>query len=122
MSQNRILNVEPIAITTSVANLLNCDVTSLSGPTGLTLTQPFMILRHVRLINTTAAAITVKLWKGATGASAAGSEWGANAYSIAANSYVDWYGQARFDSGDYLTGQGSADGVTMNAEGEIGFS
>ena len=120
--QQRLLNVAPIAIGTVVANLLNCAVTSLSGPIGLTVTQPYLVIRHLRIVNKTAAAITVTLYKGATGGSAAGTEWAFQGVSIAANSYVDWYGVARFDSADFLTGLASATGLTANVEGEIGLS
>lgn len=120
--QQRKLNIPPIAVPAAIGNLLNCGVTSLAGPVGLTVTQPYLILRHIRAINTTAAAITLKCFKGATGAQAAGTEWGFNNVSIPAGSYLDWYGEQRFDSADFLTGVGSAAGITLNCEGEIGLS
>jgi hypothetical protein len=123
MASNRTLNVPPIAIGNSVANLLNCGVTSLSGPVGMTVSQPYLVLNHVRITNKTGGAVTVTLYKGATGGSAAGTEWAFQGVSIPANSYVDWYGKARFDSGDFLTGvAGSASALTMTVEGEVGLS
>jgi len=124
--QNKKLNIEPVALTTSAANILNCGITSLTGPTGYTQTQPYILLTHIRLTNKTGSAVSVTLYKGATGGSAAGTEFAFAAYSVPANSFVDWYagaGGARFDSGDYLTGlAGTATAVTLTAEGEIGLS
>jgi hypothetical protein len=43
--------------------------------------------------------------------------------SIPANSYVDWYGQARFDSADFLTGiAGAASSLIIEMDGEIGIA
>lgn len=123
MAANKILNIEPAYVPSSAGNLLNCAITSLSGPTGYTQTQPYIVLKHIRLQNKTASAVTVTLYKGATGGSTGGTEFAFGAVSIAANSYVDWYGQARFDSADYLTGiAGTASAVTITMEGEIGLS
>jgi hypothetical protein len=64
------------------------------------------------------------LYKGATLASAAGTEFAFPAgTSIPANSYLDWYGQHRFDSGDYLTGFSNLpQSIIINIDGEIGLS
>jgi hypothetical protein len=121
--QNKILRVGPVALGASAANILNTAITSLTGPTGYTQTQPYIILKHIRIVNKTAGAVTVSLYIGATGASAAGTEFAFNGTSIPANSYVDWYGQVRLDSGDYLTGlAGAATSLTFEAEGEIGIA
>jgi hypothetical protein len=123
MAQNKILNIEPVAISNSVANILNPGITSLSGPTGYTQTQPYLLIKHIRIVNKTGTAATVSLYKGASGASAAGTEYAFNGTSVPANSSVDWYGLLRLDSGDYLTGvAGTASALTFNAEGEIGLS
>ncbi len=121
MAQNKRLNIEPIAVPTSAGNLLNCAITSLSGPVGFTMTQPYLLVKWIRALNYTAAPITVTLYKGATGASAAGTQFGFGGVSIPANSYVDLYsGEARFESGDFLTGVASATGVVLNIAAEIG--
>ncbi len=122
MASNKVLNIEPAAVPTAAGNLLNSGITSLAGPVGYTQTQPYLVLKHIRLTNRTTAAIVATLYKGATGASAAGTEFAFAAVSVPANSYVDWYGQARFDSADFLTGVAGAAGVTFTAEGEIGIS
>jgi hypothetical protein len=74
-------------------------------------------------MNRTAGAITLTLYKGATGGSAAGTEFGFAAYSLPPNQAQDvYFSNARFDSTDFLTGVGSGTGITLNIEGEIGFS
>lgn len=124
MAANRILNFEPVALTTTLTtNILNTTITSLAGPVGYTQTQPYIILRHVRISNKTASAATFSLYKGATGGNVAGTEWLGTAYSVAANSSLDWYGIARFDSADFLVGgAGTATALTLVGEGEIGLS
>lgn len=122
MAANKILNIEPQAVPTSAGNLLNCAVTALSGPVGFTMTQPYIIVKHIRLVNRTGAAITVTLYKGATGGSATGTELGFGAVSVPANQSVDDYSQIRLDSADFLTGVASASGVTINIAAEIGLA
>ena len=123
MATNKAVNIQPIAIPNAVGNLLNPAVTSLAGPVGLTLSQPYLIINHMRITNKTAAAVSVTLYKGATGGSAAGTEFAFAGVSIPANSYVDWYGKLRLDAADFLTGvAGAASALGLTAEGEIGFS
>ncbi len=125
--QNRALRVGPVALGTSAANVLNSGITSLSGPVGYTQTQPYIILTHVRIVNKSAAAANVSLYIGATGASAAGTEFAFNSSTVspngAAQNYVDWYGRVRLESTDFLTGLASAaTALTFEAEGEIGLT
>lgn len=124
MSSNRTLRVGPVALTTTMTtNVLNCAISSLSGPVGYTATQPYIVLRHVRIVNKTSAAATFSLWLGATGANAAGTEVIGTALSVPANSAYDWYGLLRLNSTDFLVGgAGTATALTLTAEGEIGFS
>jgi len=124
MAANKILNIQPSALAAAAANILNCNVTAVTGPVGMTMTQPYLILKHIRLTNNDTAAHTVKLFKGATGASAVGTEFAyAGGVSIPAAQYVDWYGQTRFDAADFLTGFADvASKVTINIDAEIGVS
>ena len=124
MASNKIFNFAPIALTTSLTtNILNTNVTSLAGPVGFTMTQPYIIVRHISVVNKTGSAATVSLWKGATGANAAGTEFLWQATSVAANSYVERYGIWRFDSADFLVGgAGTTLALVINFEGEIGVS
>ena len=125
--QNRAARFGPAAMATAVANLLNCALTSNSGPVGIS--SPalanialYLIITHIRLVNTAASTATASLFIGTTATSATAAAFAFNGYSIAANSYVDWYGRVRLDVADYLTGLASATTVTWQAEGEIGLN
>lgn len=121
--QNKAFNFGPVAMSaTLTTNILNPAITSLSGPVGFTATQPYIILRHIRIVNKTSGAVTFSLWKGATGANAAGTEVVGIGQSIPANSSYDWYGYMRFDAADFLVGGASAGtSLSIQGEGEIGF-
>lgn len=121
MAANKIVRFGPVALGNSAANIINPP--TLTGGTGLsgTNTATYVILRHIRIVNKTGSAHTASLYIGATGGSAAGTEFAFNSYSIAANSYVDWYGMVRLDTADYLTGLAdAATSLTFEAEGEVG--
>ena len=123
MAANKTLRVGPVALTTTLTtNILNPAITSLAGPVGYTQTQPYLILRHIRIVNKTGTAATFSLWLGATGGNVAGTEVIGTAQSVAANSYVEWYGMLRLDAADFLVGgAGTATALTFEAEGEIGL-
>jgi len=122
--QNKLFNFGPVAMSnTLTTNILNCNVTSLAGPVGFTATQPYIIIRHIRIVNKTTSAVTFSLWKGATGANAAGTEVVGIGKSIPANDVYDWYGQMRFDAADFLVGGASAGtSLSIQGEGEIGLA
>lgn len=124
MASNRIWTFGPVAMSnTLTTNILNCNITSLAGPVGFTATQPYIVLRHIRIVNKTSGAVTFSLWKGATGGNAAGTEVIGTALSVPANSPYDWYGLMRFDAADFLVGGASAaTSLSIQGEGEIGFS
>jgi hypothetical protein len=124
MAQNKIIRFGPVALTTTTTtNIINPAITSLSGPVGYTQTQPYVIIRHIRIVNKTGTAATCSFWLGATGGNAAGTEVIGQGLSVAANSYIDWYGLLRLDSADFLVGgAGTATALTFEAEGEIGLS
>lgn len=125
MASNKSFRFGPVALTTTLTtNILNCNVTSLAGPVGFTLTQPYIILRHIRIVNKTGSAATFSLWLGATGANAAGTEVIGQGTSIAGNGgYFDWYGMLRLDAADFLVGgSNTATALTIEGEGEIGVS
>lgn len=107
---------------TLTTNIINPTVTSLSGPVGFTMTQPYVVLKHIRIVNKTGSAATFSLWVGATGANAAGTEVIGQALSVAANTAFDWYGLLRLDAADFLVGgAGTAAALTIEGEGEIGL-
>ena len=122
--QNKPLRFGPVALTTTLtSNLLNCAITSLAGPVGYTQTQPYIILRHVRIVNKSGSAATYSLWLGATGSNTAGTEVIGQAKSIPANSVEDWYGALPMGSADFLVGGASANSaLTIEGEGEIGLA
>jgi hypothetical protein len=124
MAANKTIRFGPVALTTTLTtNIINTAITSLAGPVGYTQTQPYVILKHIRIVNKTASAATFSLWLGATGANAAGTEVIGTALSIAANSVFDWYGLLRMDAADFLVGGASANTtLTFEAEGEIGLA
>src|SRR6202795_4281029 len=122
--QNKILNcpdayLSTLSLTTMGFNLLNTTVTTLTaGGVGFTGTQPYAILKHIRLTNALAtAAVSCTLYKSTILSSAGGTQFAFSSVSIPANSYLDWYGQARFDTADYLSGIASlAQSVIINME------
>jgi hypothetical protein len=123
MAANKILNIQPIALTnTLTTNILNCNVTAVTGPVGFTMTQPYLIIRRIQVTNKTAGAVTFSLWKGATAGNVAGTEL-YNAVSVAANStFVDTR-ILRLDAADFIVGGASAaTSLTIEFEGEIGVS
>ncbi|SRR6266571_2076798 len=124
MPSNRVFNFGPVALTTTLTtNILNCNITSLAGPVGFTANQQYIIIRHFHILNKTASAATFSLWKGATGANAAGTELLETGKSVGANSSVDYFGQWRFDAADFLVGgSNTATALTLEGEGEIGVS
>lgn len=123
--QNRRIRIGPVALTTTLTtNILNCNVTSLAGPVGFTLTQPYLLLKHIRILNKTASAATFSLYIGATGANTAGTEFMGTARSVPANGEIDeYFDNLRLDAADFLVGgSGTATALTMTIEAEIGIS
>lgn len=124
MATNKTFRFGPVALTnTLTTNILNPTITSLAGPIGFTMTQAYLLVKHIRIVNKTAGAVTFSLWLGATGANAVGTEVVGIGLSIAANSAFDWYGLLRLDAADFLVGGASANvSLSIQGEGEIGIS
>jgi hypothetical protein len=120
--QNKAFNFGPVALTTTLTtNILN--PAAASGGVNAGSSGQYIILRHIRIVNKTASAATFSLWRGATGANAAGTEVVGIGLSVAANSAYDWYGIMRFDTGDFLVGgAGTATALSIQGEGEIGVA
>lgn len=123
MAANKVIRFGPVIMSaTLTTNIINPNVTSLSGPVGFTMTQPYVLIKHIRISNKTAAAATYSLWIDATGGNTAGKEFMGTGVSVPAYSVVDWYGQLRLDAADFLVGgSGTAASLTFEAEGEIGL-
>ena len=128
MAQNKIVRFGPTQLSsTNATTLIAVKITSLSGPSGWTATQPYVIIKHIRIVNTSASAATASLFVGAAATAAAGTEFLGSAQSVPANSYIDWYGILRLDGGAATAetlcgGSGTNDVLTLIAEGEVGFA
>lgn len=124
--QNKPVRFGPIAIPASVGNLLNPGTTTggVNMPGGST--NLYFLIRKIRIINKDTSARTFALYIGATGGSAAGTEFGGKDLSVPANSYIDipCGGQGlRLDVADFLTGVASVvSTLVLEAEGEIGVA
>lgn len=120
--QNKTFRFGPIALTTTLTtNLLNPATTT--GGTNAGSSSQYIILRHIRLVNKTAGAVTFSLWLGATASNTAGTEVIGQGYSIAANSAFDWYGSLRLDAADFLVGgSNTATALSIEGEGEVGVA
>lgn len=114
----------PLALTNAAANLLNPGTTTGGvNSTGSPYANLRIILTHIRIVNKTAGAVTYSLYIGATGATAAGTEFMGTVKSIAAISVEDWYGRIPLDVADFLVGLASANtSLTIEGEGEIGVA
>lgn len=119
---NKLFNFGPLALTTTLTtNILN-PPTATGGVNGGSSAQ-YILIRHIRIVNKTGSAATFSLYRGATGANAAGTEVVGIGKSVAANDAFDWWGFMRFDSADFLVGgSNTATALTIQGEGEIGVS
>lgn len=112
----------PVAlVTTYTTNIFNPGTTT--GGVNST-AAPYDKLRatihHIRILNKTGSAATFRLWRGATGANAAGTEVVGYDKSVPANDYVDWYGEMDFSTAAFLVGgAGTTTALTIVGEGEI---
>lgn len=122
MASNKVFRFGPVALSnTLTTNILNPDTTS--GGVNDNSTALYIVLRHIRIVNKTAGAVTFTLYLGATGGNVAGTEVVGTALSVAANSAFDWYGMMRLDTADFLVGGASAaTSLTIQGEGEVGVA
>ena len=95
--QNRRLYIPPQAAnTTTTTVLIDPTITSTAGSTGLgTIPQVYVLLRHIRAVNTSATPYTVTMFYGTANTLAA--IW--SAASVPGNGFLDWYGELRIDGG-----------------------
>lgn len=121
MASNKAFRFGPVALGTSVADLLNPPDTTAGVGTGTPGT--YIILRHIQIVNVTASAAVFTMYLGATGASAAGTQVVGAGKNVPANSTEHWYGAMRLDVADFLTGNaGTASALVVTGEGEIGIA
>lgn len=121
---NTPISIGPVAIGATAADVLSPP--ALDGTTGVGVdnTETYILIKHLRVTNTTAAAIDVTLYKGATGAEDAGTEIGWAATEVPANESLDFYpaGGLRLKVGDFLVAKGSVTGLVLSGTGEIGVA
>lgn len=122
MAQNKAFRTGPVAMSaTLTTNILNPATTT--GGVNAGSSNQYLIIKHIRIVNKTAGAVTVSLWLGATGANTAGTEFAFQGTSVAANSYLDWYGYLRMDTADFIVGgAGAGTSLSFEAEGEVGVA
>lgn len=122
--QNRKLNIGPVALTTTLTtNIFNVGTGArATPPTGFTEPGFYALITHVMISNKTSSNATFSLWKGATGANAAGTEFIGTAITVPANSTVSYYSPGwRFDAGDFLVGGAdTGTALTITLAGELG--
>lgn len=122
MAQNKIEAFGPVALTNTLTTNIIHPADAGANAVGYTASVAYIILTHVRIVNKTAGAVTFTLYLGASVTNAAGTEVIGNGTSVAANSYVDWYGRLRITNAQYLVGGASANtSLTLEAEGEVGL-
>lgn len=110
----------PVALSnTYTTNILNPPTTT--GGTGAGTPKPVITLYKLRVINKTGSAASFRLFLGATGANAAGTEV-AYDRNVPAYSQVEINCYLKLTTSDFLVGGASASTtLTFMAEGKIGF-
>lgn len=121
--QNKKFRFGPLALTTTyTTNILNPPTAS--GGTNAGSSAQYIILNHVRIVNKTGSSATFRLFLGATGANAAGTEVIGYDKAVPANDAIDFYTPGlRLDAADFLVGgAGTATALTIEGSGEIGVA
>lgn len=123
MAQNKTLQMLPVQMSATYTTNILAPAAAGASAVGYTATATYILVRHIRIVNITAGAVTFRLYVGATGANAAGSEFMGLNTSVAANSSIDWYGQLRLEgTNGFLVGGASAGtSLTIQCDGEIGL-
>lgn len=114
----------PIALTTTLTTNIFNPGTTTGGVncTSAPYDKLFVIIKRIVVVNKTGSAATVSLWKGATQANAAGTEFEFQAFSVAANSSVEKIPYSRFSTADFLVGgAGTTTALSIHIVGEIGI-
>lgn len=124
--QNKQVTLGPVALSNTLTTNIFSPPT-LTGGTGVppVSTNTYLIIRHLRIVNKTAGAVTFSLWKDATGGNTAGKEIIGSGLSVPANSAIDWYGAMRLSSDEtdkfIVGGAGAATSLTIQGEAELGI-
>lgn len=119
----KLLNVAPIALGNAAANLLNCNVTSLAGPIGLTVNQPFIVIEHIHFANIDTSTRWFSLYKGATAGSVGTTALFFQRPILPLDVYDYFPSDLRLDAADFLTGLSDvANKVILTFDLRIGIS
>lgn len=123
MAQNKNQSFGPVALTATLTTNLIAPAAAGAGAVGYVATATYILLRHIRIVNKTGTAASFSLWRGATGANAAGTEVVGTGLIIQPNQAYDWYGTMRLEgaSGFLVGGASAAAALTLEAEGEVGL-
>ena len=120
--QNRRIYIPPQAANvTTTTVLIDPTITSTAGSTGLgTIPQPYVLIRHIRVVNTSATPYTVTMFYGTANTLAA--IW--SAAQVVGNGWLDWTGELRLDgSATKLYGGASNAAIWFNFDdAEIAFA
>jgi len=113
----------PVALTATLTTNIIAPAAAGAGGVGYTATATYILISQIRLVNKTAAAHNVTLYKGATGANVAGTEI-CFAKNVPANDYVDiFFAPFRLEgaSGFIVGGADAITSITLTAMGELGL-
>ncbi len=122
MAQNKTEIFGPVGLTNTYTTNLVAPAAAGASAVGYTATATYILIRHIHVSNRTAGAVSFRIFKGATGANAAGTDLFFD-QSVPANGVFDWYGQLRLEGANgFLVGGASAvTSLTFEAEGEVGL-
>ena len=124
MSQAKQEIFGPVALTTTLTTNLIAPAAAGAAAVGYTATASVLYVRHIHVANKTGAAATFTLYKGATGANAAGTEE-FFAQSVPANDVFDRFFSPALrleGANGFLVGGASANTtLTLTAFGEVGL-
>lgn len=116
-------NSGPIALTTSAANICSAPTALTGGNNFGGYTKLWLNIRHIIVVNTGSGTPTISLFVGATAGSAAGTEsFFGKAAVLPANGRLEWTGDEKLTSAQFLTGLASVASNTciITVMGEIG--
>ena len=119
--QNTPFKVTVALTNTYTTNILNPPTTT--GGVGAGTPNPYLLVKHIRVLEKAGTGGTFRLYIGATGGNAAGTEsfFPLN-YSVAAAGYAEWFGNKKLKVADFLVGGANlATTLTIEIEGEWGL-
>jgi hypothetical protein len=117
---NKNITLGPTTVPNAVGNLA-APAAAGAGAVGYTATATRVVVTRIRIVNRTAGAVTYSQFLGATGAGAAGTEFGWSGVSVPANSFIEMYCRKPLEGANgFITGvAGSATTLTFEADAEL---